>query len=271
MSDAATSEMQDYLFDLNGFIVLKNALDPAEVAACNTSYDAWQTGGETKVQVSDSGRQEGLMFQQLYEGGPVWEALINHPSWFDKVVHFIGTDDPENFDRHHGLAFVDECFGTIRGPGGAQRLHSGGHVGTIRTQYRYHAGKFHCGQVNVLFALNDIGPGDGATMVIPGSHKSNLRHPQTVPLEQRNDELSTDDIEGAVEVHLNKGDALVFVDAIMHGSARRTNEGERRVAIYRYGPSWGYFRHRWRPTPELMQRLSPEQRKIINPHNRGEF
>jgi ectoine hydroxylase-related dioxygenase (phytanoyl-CoA dioxygenase family) len=26
-------------------------------------------------------------------------------------------------------------------------------------------------------AFNDVGPGDGATMVIPGSHKANFRHP----------------------------------------------------------------------------------------------
>jgi len=138
-------------------------------------------------------------------------------------VHFIGTDDPENFDGHHGPAFIDECFGTIRGPGGAQRLHSGGHAGTIRTQFRYHAGKFHCGQINVLMALTDIGPGDGATMVIPGSHKSNIRHPHTVAVENRDDEISVDGVEVAIECHLKAGDALLFVDAIAHGSARRTN------------------------------------------------
>ena len=33
------------------------------------------------------------------------------------------------------------------------------------------------GQVNVLVALSDMGPGAGATMVIPGSHKSNFPPP----------------------------------------------------------------------------------------------
>lgn len=259
--------MEDYLFDLNGFLILNGALSPREIADCNASYDDWTNGTASNVQVHNSDRQEGQQFHQLYEGGPVWEAMINHPSWFTKVVHFIGTDDPENFDGHHGPAFIDECFGTVRGPGGAQRLHSGGATGTIRTQYRHHAGKFHCGQINILVALTDIGPGDGATMVIPGSHKSNIRHPQTVELDQRQVEASTDGIVGAVEVHLAKGDALLFVDAIMHGSARRINAGQRRVAIYRYGPSWGYFRHKWRPSAALMERLTPEQRKIVNPHD----
>jgi ectoine hydroxylase-related dioxygenase (phytanoyl-CoA dioxygenase family) len=154
----------------------------------------------------------------------------------------------------------------VRGPGQALRLHSGGHVGTIRTQYRFHAGKFHCGQVNVLVALNDIGPGDGATMVIPGSHKSNLRHPQTVAVDKRDEQTSVDGIAGAVEVHLKAGDALLFVDAIMHGSARRTNAGQRRMTVYRYGPSWGYFRHDMIPSAALLARLTPERRRIVMPH-----
>ncbi len=265
------TDMERYLFDLNGYLVVPNALSAEELAACNATLDDCKdfVGSEFRGHVylhNDPARQEGIMLQQMYEAGPVWEKMIDHPSWFAKAVHFIGADDPENFDGHHGPAFIDECFATIRGPGQALRLHSGGHMGTIRTQYRFHAGKFHCGQVNVLIALNDIGPGDGATMVIPGSHKSNLRHPQTVALDKRDEQTSVDGVVGAVEVHLKAGDALIFVDAIMHGAARRVNPGERRMTVYRYGPSWGYFRHRFVPSPELLARLTPQQRKIVMPH-----
>ncbi|MCP4309396.1 MAG: hypothetical protein GY788_31885 [bacterium] len=52
----------------------------------------------------------------------------------------------------------------------------------------------------------------------------------------------------------------------MHGSARRTNEGQRRIAVYRYGPSWGFFRHGYRPSAELLARLIPAQRQIVMPH-----
>ncbi|MCB1516004.1 MAG: phytanoyl-CoA dioxygenase family protein [Hyphomicrobiaceae bacterium] len=272
----SVTEMERYLFDLNGYLILKGALSASEVDQMNETYDRVEEHARThqgrswygNVLISNSGRQEGIGMQQLYEAGPVWENLIDHPSWFDKIKHFIGTDDPENFDGHHGPAFIDECFGTIRVAGDAQRLHSGGHVGTVRTQYRFHAGKFHCGQVNILMAMTDIGPGDGATMVVPGSHKSNIAHPQTVPVEKRADDSSSmDGVEGAIEAHLEKGDALLFVDAIAHGSARRTNEqGQRRVAVYRYGPSWGFFRLPVRPSKELLERLPEQRRKIVMPH-----
>lgn len=46
----------------------------------------------------------------------------------------------------------------------------------------------------------------------------------------------------------------------MHGSAQRVNAGQRRIAVYRYGgPSWGFFRHPYRPTPEFLARLTPNR------------
>ena len=66
-------------------------------------------------------------------------------------------------------------------------------------------------------------------------------------------------------MHMEKGDAIVFVDGLSHGSAKRTNPGERRVIIYRYGPSWGNFRHGYQPSRELLARLTPERRKIVQP------
>ncbi len=134
--------------------------------------------------------------------------------------------------------------------------------GALRGAYHYANGAFRCGQCNILLALTDIGPGDGATMVIPGSHKSNFPHPSAGDY-ARGDRM--DHLEGAVEVHLNKGDALLFVDGIMHGASSRTNPGERRVIIYRYGVSWAATRFGYQYSQALLDRLTPERRKILQP------
>lgn len=269
------TEMERYLFDLNGYLVLRNALSPDEVSACNGLLDEMQDcgPGEWRGHVHGhnfTGSHEGLNLQQIYEGGAPFERLIDHPSWYDKVLNFLGTDQ-FNFDANHGPCFIDENFASIRGPGQAIGLHSGGHKRVQRCQFRYHDGKFHCGQINILMAFNDIGPGDGATMVIPGSHKSNIAHPEYGQAEMTTEKgTSVDGITGAVEVHLNSGDAILFVDAIMHGSARRVNGGQRRIAVYRYGPSWGFFRHPYRPSTALMERLTDRQRQIVMPHKPAE-
>ena len=98
------------------------------------------------------GDDEGLNLQQIYEGGAAFERLIDHPAWIDKVKTFVGGAG--TFDYNHGPLFIDECFASIRGPGQAIGLHSGGHEGTKRTQFRYFNGGFHCGQINVLMALD---------------------------------------------------------------------------------------------------------------------
>lgn len=262
------TDRERFFFDLNGYVVVRSALSPAEVAACNASLDSLQDLAKGAwagwVHGHDYGGNEGLNLQQIYECGACWERLIDHPSYIAKVKEFVGGAG--TFDDLHGPLFIDENFASIRQHGQAIGLHSGGHQAVQRCQYRYHNGAFSCGQVNVLIAYRDIGPGDGATMVVPASHKANFPHPDTERARMTGGlTRSVDDMEGAIEVHLRAGDALLFVDAIMHGSAARTKDGQRRISVFRYGPSWGNFRHGYRPSPDLLERLTPQRRKLVWP------
>ncbi|TVQ27478.1 MAG: hypothetical protein EA382_03645 [Spirochaetaceae bacterium] len=261
------SEMDRYLFDLRGYLVLPKAIDGDHVARLNAGIDeipAMNPGdwfGYVHRENFEASR--GIAYQQIYEAGAPFEELIDHRAWIDHVKEFIGGEG--TFDYNHGELFIDENFASIRGPGGAIGLHSGGHERVKRTQFRFDNGRFMCGQINILIALTPIGPGDGATMVIPGSHKSSFIHPQFAK-QKIGDGASVDGVEGAIEVHLEPGDAILFVDALSHGSARRVNDGDRRILVYRYGPSWGFFRFGYRPSPELLARLTPRRRTIVWPH-----
>jgi hypothetical protein len=260
------SEMETYLFDLRGYLILENALTQQEVAELNAGIDALlpieHDEWDGYVHATNFGAKDGINLQQIYEAGRPFEQLIDHPSWFEKVKTFVGGQD--SFDSTHGPLFIDENFANIRGPGQAIPLHSGAHENVKRTQYMYRNGSFMCGQVNILIALTDMMPGDGATMLIPGSHKSNFAHPHFKKY-SFHDGVSVDGVEGAIEANIKAGDALLFVDAISHGSARRTNPGNRRIIVYRYGPSWGNFRFGYQPSPELLARLTPQQRRIVQP------
>ncbi len=260
------TEMEIYLFDLRGYLILENALTPAEVDELNAGIDALLPAESGEwigyVHSTNFGANDGLNFQQIYEAGESFEKLIDHPSWFEKIKYFVGGEG--SFDWLHGPLFIDENFANLRGPGEAIPLHSGAHECVKRTQYMVKNGKFMCGQVNILIALTDMMPGDGATMVIPGSHKSNFAHPHFAQHDW-NSAPSVDGVVGAVEANMKAGDALLFVDAISHGAAKRTNPGQRRNIVYRYGPSWGNFRHGYEPSPELLERLTPQRRQIVRP------
>ena len=76
----------------------------------------------------------------------------------------------------------------------------------------------------MLIALTDIAEGDGGTMLIPASHKSNLNHPGAEQLRpggansiaevlKRGEGLAVDGHPGAIEVFMKAGDALLFSGA----------------------------------------------------------
>ncbi len=253
--------LEDFEFDLRGFLVLRGALDPDEVRRLNDAYDRFPplSNGEWvgNAQRRDYTKDTGFELHNVLDcDDRNFEFLIDHPSWIDHVRHYAG----EEGTYVEGVS-IDENIATIRHAGGHHPVHSGGFASPVRTQYAYIHGGFRCAQVNVLVALTDIGPGDGATMVIPGSHKSNLAHPLAGDY-ARGDRM--DALPGAVEVHAKAGDALMFVDSLMHGgSSRTTVEGERRVIILRYGPAWVRTRFGYTWSDSLLSRITPQQREIL--------
>ena len=267
-SETIVTDRDIFFFDLRGYLFLEGALSDREVADMNAVLDSAPplAPGEWwgNVHAHSYRDNDGVNLQQIYEAGEPFERLIDHPSWIEKVKCFIGGEG--TFDWNHGPLFIDENFANLRAPGEAIGMHSGGHIGLIRNQFRVLNGKFHCGQVNVLMALSDIGTGDGGTLLIPGSHKSNFVHPELETYQMRG-ERAGEDPEGAMEIHMNAGDVLLFVDSICHGSLKRTNPGYRRTVVYRYGPSWGNFRHNYQVSGELLARLTPAQRQIVRPRS----
>ena len=255
------SALDDFFFDLRGFLILKQAVEPELVAALNRSidelppleYGEWLGNAQRR----DYTKSTGLEMHNAVELGEPFERLIDHPGWINYLYHYCGEED----SYIKGL-FIDEAMVSVRRSGGHHPVHSGGFRGALRGAYHYNHGVFRAGQCNIILALTDIGPGDGATMVIPGSHKSNFPHPHAGDYGALD---RMDHLEGAEPVYLQKGDALLFVDSLMHGGSSRTNPGERRVTIYRYGPIWAATRFGFEYSPELLDRLTPERRNLLQP------
>jgi ectoine hydroxylase-related dioxygenase (phytanoyl-CoA dioxygenase family) len=262
MEPRVPTPLDDFLFDLRGYLILERAAEPELVAELNAAFDAFPPlkVGEWwgNAQRRDYTGETGFELHNCVEAGAPFERLLDHPGWIAHARHYCG----EEKSYVEGL-FVDECIASIRRSGGHHPVHSGGYQGALRGAYHYNHGVFRCGQVNIILALTDVGPGDGPTMVVPGSHKSNFPHPNAGDY-ARGDRM--DHLEGAIPVYLKAGDALLFVDGLMHGGSSRANSsGERRVTIYRYGVSWGATRYGYEYSPSLLARLTPERRKLLQP------
>ena len=260
MPEQQINSVEDYLFDLQGFVILENALSVDEVGEINMAVDRMPPlkPGEWhgRVHCQEHHPRRGVNLQNIIEAGPAFERLIDHSSWIEYMRRYV--------DASQGV-FIDEAFFNIRGPGQAINIHSGGHTRSMRGQFRFHNNQFFCGQVNILVALTDIGKGDGATMIVPGSHKSNLPHPAFEVEYRKLMGTTMDGVLAGVEVYMEAGDAILFVDSLCHGSSARVNAGERRILVYRYGPGWGHSRFGYEPSKELLARLTSERRQIIQP------
>lgn len=256
--------LDDFLFDLHGYLVLKKVVEPELLNDLNQAFDNFppleygQWWGN--AQRRDYTAATGLELHNCVEAGEPFEQLIDHPGWINYLRHYCGEEGQKGYVE--GL-FVDECVASIRRSGGHHPVHSGGFQGALRGRYLYTNDVFRCGQCNIILALTDVHDGDGPTMVVPGSHKSNFPHPHAGNY-SNSDRM--DQLEGAIPVYMDKGDALLFVDGLMHGGSSRTNpEGERRVTIYRYGVSWAATRYGYQYSQALLDRLTPARRKILQP------
>ena len=88
-------EIQDYLFDLQGYLVLENAISKDDLKEMNGWIDAhwdyveepWEENTEDKriprwtgnIETHTYNVENGVNFQNIIEGGDVFQKLIDHP------------------------------------------------------------------------------------------------------------------------------------------------------------------------------------------------
>jgi len=108
-----TFDSFDYLFDLRGYVVIRNALDAAHLAEINAARDEFPElpymGWWGNVQRLDNNGMAGTELQNLVEAGERFEKLIDHPAWIERVHRYRG----EKGTYVDGL-FIDECFAAVR-------------------------------------------------------------------------------------------------------------------------------------------------------------
>lgn len=213
------NEHERYLFDLQGYLVVPDALSSETIAELNTAMDAHiadDTGPDMRTH----------RFGNILEWGSSYRDLIDNPRISPYVEQLVGTQ----FRLDHDYADV---IRTGKGPIGTV-LHGGSTPYDPGQYYRCQDGKMFNGLIVVAYNLMDVHAGDGGFGCVPGSHKSNYRYPtEWQPL---------DDPQPIVQrVTGPAGTAIIFTEALTHGTLPWTGAGERRTLFFKYSPhtlSW---------------------------------
>ena len=130
--------------------------------------------------------------------------------------------------------------------GAAFGFHRGMVPATTGDGNHLHDGLFHSSFVKVLTNLTDLGPDDGGTTVIAGSHK--IDHDQEAVIAAAYEDRSL-----IHQIVAPKGSAVLFTEALIHATGQILSDRERIIMIAGYGTThfpWKYLESH-RPDFEL--------------------
>lgn len=255
------NEREKYLFDVQGYLIVRDFLTPEEVARLNAAFDANRDKiGEDGN--SNTGNSETLKAERkrgIFTGMLTWEhpwcepfrELLAHP----KAIPYL------NEMHGRGWRLDHEPF-LLCGGEGAEGLilHGPGHRFDGAQYYVYKNGVMRCGMVVFQYQLADVIEGQGGFCCIPGSHKANYPCPRSI-IEYESD------CEAVVNPACKAGDLLIFNEATTHGTLPWKAPHERRSLLYRFSPKYlhfagGYYKSEF---PEWVNELSEAQRAVLEP------
>ena len=249
------NEEQRYLFDLNGYLVIRDAISEQALSRMNAFLDA-----EASTDARFCGQQGNDKLENLLAWSPDFLALLDHPVLLPMLKAILGSH--MRFDHEYAI-FLQ--------PGGSGLfLHGGGTPYDASQNYHVIKDRIYCGLAACAFALSDVPPGAGGFACIPGSHKSNFACPGDIALLNRDSNIIR-------QVPAHAGDCILFAEALQHGTLPWKGPGVRRTLFYKYAPAhirWGYHSYADTPGNEVFARLNPAlndtQRVLLDaPHVDG--
>lgn len=236
-----------FLFDLHGYLILRQVLSSAEVAALNKLAD------RRRPPLSAAVKYDRIFRASAW--GSQYHALIDHPTVVPYLVELVGP----HFRLDH-----DFLIYTTKG-GVGQALHGGdGSDERPDHWYRFRDGVMRNGLTVVTFCLSSAREGDGGFCCVPGSHKSNFA--ALIP-----DDVRTHDRQPhyVVQPAVDAGDVIIFTEALIHGTAPWVPRHERRALLYKFSPGHSAWMDEYYNADEYVG-ITAQQRRILAPPSVGD-
>ena len=188
---------------------------------------------------------EELYLSNILEGDAAFFPLIDLP----EIIDVVEGVTPGSFRLNHTNM-------VSRKRGGYTYLHMGGAPLHPKAMYLVADGEIVSTLTKVVFPLLGAAPEDGCFAVIPGSHKSAFARPWGP---------HPDDNPALEPVNAGPGDAIVFTEALAHGSLVNHSGRARRTVFLCYSvgymPDWGRLGLHF--SDGIHDRLTERQSEIV--------
>lgn len=234
------NQVEKYLFDLQGYLVLENVLSPAEVAELNRLIDAQNLPAPSL----ESGKAR---FGNFLDWGKPFCDLLDHPRLMPYLKVILG--DGFRLDHYYGIY--------LRQGTGPLNLHGGNTPYDPPEYYHFRNGHMYNGLVVVGWNLTDTGPAYGGFCAIPGSHKSHYPCPAEI-------KTAHVDADCVIVPEAPAGSMVIFTEALTHGTAPWIGEHQRRSLLYKYSPAQQSWTRNYAQPPTAVD-LTPRQKLLFEP------
>lgn len=266
--------MIKYMFDLNGYIVVRGVLSKDEVNSMNAAIDKRVDSIHERVDPilrnvsrTDSKNMSGDGVSGRKDLGGILE-------WGDDSLDFRSILDHPRLKPYYHLLIgkgyrMDHLPFVIAQDKGSEgfSLH-GGTVDIASGQYNPHIsyscvnGSIHNTLLACSVVLTDHNVGSGGFCIVRGSHKSNYN-------------ASEDFINGIGEYAdefiyqpvTKAGDVILFSEGTVHGALAWTESYQRRVALYRFAPATSCYGRSYYPNwpVGMTEGMTSSQMAVLEP------
>lgn len=246
-------------FDIYGFVLLEDALSPTQVIALRGAMR--RLNAETDLAGNriyvNTDQPHIRHFGHLFEYDPAFLAYATQPRLVAAAEEVVGgavrVEETEAIiNRRDPQADVEALRRERSRP-------KGFHTGTEHGWGTYEEnGRLHCLFVKTLAYLTDVGPEDGGTAVIPGSHRLSWPVAEVKAAADGDPSLIH-------QVEARAGTVMLFAESLIHSTTAITGEHERMIVVTGYTPP---MMQPWpgnEASPAFVERLPPLQRRLIAP------
>ena len=255
--DVISKAQVEHFLD-RGYVVIENTLTEEETgrlleAMQRLKTDLLAVEPDAYVRGCRLGahRPHDLHFAHILEADPAIYDYLTHPRLVGLAEELVG-----------GIVRLEESEAIIneRDPNAESDGRYGFHVGTWPDLGTYtENGLFHCTFVKPLTNLTELGPDDGGTVVVAGSHK--IKAPR--------EEITASAYEDRSLIHqvmAPAGSTLLFGEALIHATGQNRTDDERMIIIAGFSHPKHMAMANWEPPPEFLATVPEKKKQLVAGH-----
>lgn len=249
----ALTPAQRLHIEIYGYVIIENVLSQEEVNGLKDALygieDDFRRTGELPGPncFHTSTREDFFRIDNLPHLDPHFFDYVTNPFILGMAEEIVG-----------GPVRLQQSDAHIRRPLAEDERRYGFHRGINPAYSHYEKGLYHFSFIKALTNLTDLGPDDGGTTVIAGTHKV----PQDVPQEEIV-AAALEDPSMIHQVEAPAGSTLLFYESLIHAAGIIRSDRDRLLILGGYMPTMFQAWMGYEPDPDFVQTLPYEHRQLL--------